>query len=168
MSLSPWPGLTYYEVMTRPGEFTNLPDDFASLFYPELYTAWSVDGRAVTVHRVPTPGLPLDAALRERFPGLDIRFADSHRCRVELMALTHRIHRDHEEWRSRGIHITRWGPDLAGVVTVGIRQTTESAMEELRASYDEAVVVTGGMQPGVALPLGPRPREITPRRHSGS
>lgn len=153
------------EVEVRPGEFNNAVDDFATTFYPELYAGLSIDSPGVIVHRVPTPGLPLDAALHKRFPDVRIRFEDSARCRAELWALRNRILRDSPEWRSRGIHFMGFGPDMKGFVTIGIRQTTESAMDEVRAYYGEAVVVTGGMQPGLALPLRSPPREITQRRH---
>ncbi|MBM7787767.1 hypothetical protein [Tenggerimyces flavus] len=156
--------LSNLEFEVRPGEFNNVVDDFATTFYPELYTGISIDSPGVIVHRMSTPGLPLDAALRRRFPDVRLRFADSLRCRSELMALTHRIHRDHEQWKSRGVHLTSWGPDVKGFVKVRIQETTESAMEEIRAHYGEAVVVRGGVRPGVGGPHR-KQREITSRRH---
>lgn len=147
------------EIENRRGDFVNVVHDFAMTFFPELYNWYSEDLPGVIVHRVPTPGLPLDAALRRRFPNVRIRFEDSARCKSELMALTHRIVRDSPEWDSRGIHLIQIGPGIDGFVHVGLMETSESAMDEIRAFYGEAVVVSGGMQPGVSVPYR-KQREI--------
>lgn len=117
---------------------------FARTSYPEVYSGVSWDEQSIVVYRVPSPGLPLDRALEERFPTVELRFEDTKRSESELIKLVRRVIADRSFWSMRGVEIAHYGQDpVAGVVRVGVIQPAESVDQSFRERYGDAVIVTG-------------------------
>jgi hypothetical protein len=111
--------------------------------FTDVFTGLSLDGNVVVVHRVPREGSQLDKTLSRRFPGGQVRFADTALSELELHTLQNRVVDDLAYWRDRGVNVRGVGVDITvGRVTVGVVEPASGVPRRLAARYGPAVRVT--------------------------
>jgi len=119
-------------------------ESFCRSKFPDHYAGLAIgpDQERLIVYRRPVAAF--DAAVREKFPRLDISFEDARYSERELTALTHRILADVDYWRERGVVINGVGPAGDGNSVIVRTTDPKPAQRVLRKRYGSAVNVQRG------------------------
>jgi hypothetical protein len=138
--------------LTFPAVFLDDPvnaltlQQFARVTFPDLYAGLSGGvSTTIAVHRKPSPGSPLDAAMRAKFPDEPLAFRDAPLSERELVDLWRSVNEDRASWKFHRITFRGVARNpYAGVVEVRIAQpATPGLTEAFRARYGPDVVLSG-------------------------
>lgn len=119
--------------------------DLARSDHPDLYTGLSMDGATIVVHRKPSPGSPLDAAIKKKYPHQAVAFDDTSHTEVELLKLRDRVLADDAYWAKRRINVVSVGlMPTRGVAYAEIQQPATDELEAaFRNRYGDGLVLEG-------------------------